>query len=99
MARSGLGSPRQPAAPPPVQRSLEPELRQLLTCPVCRELLDDALQPPCRHLACRACLDATYRGQSRNRKCPFCNVRYAWKEVRPAALLVKQLAELLTEVV
>jgi len=51
------------------------EYKEILTCPSCKTNRKDCVLSKCRHMFCYECLSRRYN--SRQRKCPKCNMSFA----------------------
>lgn len=53
------------------------ELKELLTCPVCKDIMNEPFTMMCNHTCCYNCLIGTEEHQwDGSRKCPICKAHY-----------------------
>ncbi|XP_072896735.1 E3 ubiquitin-protein ligase rnf168 [Hemitrygon akajei] len=65
--KQGCGAEMEAPGPPPALSLAE------CLCPVCQELLDEPVTPPCGHSLCRGCFQQTV--EMSNLNCPMCRRR------------------------
>ncbi|XP_062902245.1 E3 ubiquitin-protein ligase rnf168 [Mobula hypostoma] len=86
--KQGCSAETEARGPPPVLSLAE------CICPVCQELLDEPVTPPCGHSFCRSCFQQTV--EISNLNCPMCRRRLSnWvrAQVRRGGLVNTELEQ------
>eukprot|EP00742_Colponemidia_sp_Colp-10_P001457 GILJ01001567.1.p1 GENE.GILJ01001567.1~~GILJ01001567.1.p1 ORF type:complete len:262 (-),score=12.80 GILJ01001567.1:74-859(-) len=60
------------------------------SCPICHDVVEDAVETPCEHLFCKQCISSVKNGC-----CPSCRATFSTQQIKPPHRIIRErLAEL-----